>query len=54
MFQSNKVAIVTRSSSGIEYNTAIMLAKNGFKTYAIMRDTNKSKNILEDAAKVTF
>lgn len=51
MVQSKKVAIVTGSSSGIGYATALDLAKNGFKTYATMRDTNKSKNILDEAAK---
>lgn len=51
MVQSKKVAIVTGSSSGIGYATALDLAKNGFKTYATMRDTNKSKNILAEASK---
>ena len=51
MSQSEKVAIVTGSSSGIGYRTALDLAKNGFKTYATMRDTNKAKNILAEAAK---
>ena len=39
---NQKVAIVTGSSSGIGLETAIELAKNGFKTYATMRNTNKS------------
>ena len=38
----NKVAIVTGTSSGIGLETAIHLAKNGFKTYATMRNTGKS------------
>lgn len=42
-----KVALVTGSSSGIGYETALMLARNGFDTYATMRDTNKSKEIAE-------
>lgn len=51
MSQLEKVAIVTGSSSGIGYTTALDLAKNGFKTYATMRDTNKSNNILAEATK---
>ena len=41
----NKVAIVTGTSSGIGLETAIHLAKNGFKTYATMRNTGKSDAI---------
>jgi NAD(P)-dependent dehydrogenase (short-subunit alcohol dehydrogenase family) len=40
-----KVAIVTGSSSGIGLETAIHLAKNGFKTYATMRNLEKSDTI---------
>ena len=40
-----KVAVVTGTSSGIGLETAIHLAKNGFKTYATMRNTNKSDKI---------
>ena len=46
-----KVALVTGSSSGIGYETALMLARNGFDTYATMRNTNKSKEIEEIAKK---
>lgn len=45
------VALVTGSSSGIGYETALMLARNGFDTYATMRNTNKSKEITEIAKK---
>lgn len=41
----NKVALVTGSSSGIGYETALLLARNGFDTYATMRNLNKSKEI---------
>lgn len=44
---NKKVALVTGSSSGIGYETALMLARNGFDTYATMRNTNKSKEIIE-------
>lgn len=40
-----KIAVVTGSSSGIGLETVIQLAKNGFKTYATMRNTNKSYTI---------
>jgi NAD(P)-dependent dehydrogenase (short-subunit alcohol dehydrogenase family) len=48
---NNKVAVVTGSSSGIGYETALMLARNGFLTYATMRNLNKSENIKSIAAK---
>ena len=40
-----KVAIVTGSSSGIGYATSLMLARNGFYTYASARNINKSANL---------
>lgn len=40
-----KVAIVTGTSSGIGLETAIHLAKNGFKTYATMRNLAKSDKV---------
>ena len=40
-----KVAVVTGTSSGIGLETAIHLAKNGFKTYATMRNLGKSDSI---------
>jgi len=42
-----KVALVTGSSSGIGYETALLLARNGFDTFATMRNMNKSKDITE-------
>jgi len=46
-----KVAIVTGSSSGIGFETALALAKEGYFTYATMRDTTKSDKIKEIAQK---
>jgi NAD(P)-dependent dehydrogenase (short-subunit alcohol dehydrogenase family) len=40
---------VTGSSSGIGFETALLLARNGFHTYASMRNLEKSKNITEIA-----
>ncbi len=48
---NNKVALVTGSSSGIGCETALMLARNGFLTYATMRNLNKSENIKSIASK---
>ena len=42
-----KVALVTGSSSGIGYETALLLARNGFDTFATLRNMNKSKEISE-------
>lgn len=42
---NQKIAVVTGSSSGIGLETAIHLAKNGFKTYATMRNISKSNTI---------
>src|ERR671932_2445505 len=48
---NQKVAIVTGSSTGIGYETSIALARNGFLTYATMRNLNKSENIKSLATK---
>ncbi|MFL6457402.1 MAG: SDR family NAD(P)-dependent oxidoreductase [Nitrososphaeraceae archaeon] len=47
--KAQKVAVVTGSSSGIGYETALLLARSGFHTYASMRNLEKSKNITEIA-----
>ena len=36
-----KVALVTGSSSGIGFETSLALARNGFHTFATMRDLDK-------------
>jgi NAD(P)-dependent dehydrogenase (short-subunit alcohol dehydrogenase family) len=46
-----KVAVVTGSSSGIGFETSLLLARNQFKTYATMRNLNKSTELLGIAAK---
>jgi NAD(P)-dependent dehydrogenase (short-subunit alcohol dehydrogenase family) len=48
---NHKVAIVTGSSTGIGYETSLILARNGFLTYATMRNINKSENIKSIATK---
>jgi NAD(P)-dependent dehydrogenase (short-subunit alcohol dehydrogenase family) len=48
---ADKVAVVTGSSTGIGYETSLILARNGFLTYATMRNLNKSKNMKMVATK---
>ena len=40
-----RVAVVTGSSSGIGFATSLALARNGFHTFATMRNLEKSSNI---------
>ena len=42
-----KVAVITGSSSGIGFETALALAREGYYTYATMRDVTKSDKIKE-------
>jgi NAD(P)-dependent dehydrogenase (short-subunit alcohol dehydrogenase family) len=44
-----KVALVTGSSGGIGFETALLLSKAGFNTYASMRNLGKSRNITQIA-----
>ena len=46
-----KVAVITGTSSGIGFETALALAREGYYTYATMRDTTKSDKIQELAKK---
>jgi NAD(P)-dependent dehydrogenase (short-subunit alcohol dehydrogenase family) len=45
--QHEKVAVVTGSSSGIGFETSLLLARNGFYTYATMRNIDKSNKITD-------
>ena len=47
--KAQNVALVTGSSSGIGFETSVHLARNGFYTYASMRNLEKSKSITEVA-----
>src|SRR5215213_2164829 len=49
--ESIRIAVVTGSSSGIGFETSLMLARNGFQTYATMRNLAKSENIKSIATK---
>ena len=46
-----KVALVTGSSSGIGFETALALARENYFTFASMRNTNKAEKIQEIAKK---
>ena len=48
---TDHVAVVTGSSSGIGFEIALMLARNGFQTYATMRNLAKSVNLKTIASK---
>jgi NAD(P)-dependent dehydrogenase (short-subunit alcohol dehydrogenase family) len=51
MTSNQRVAVVTGSSSGIGKETSLTLARNGFLTYATMRNLNKGENIKSLAEK---
>lgn len=46
---NQKVAVVTGSSSGIGLETSLLLARNGFQTFATMRNLSKS-SVIESIA----
>jgi NAD(P)-dependent dehydrogenase (short-subunit alcohol dehydrogenase family) len=46
-----RVAVVTGSSSGIGYETSLLLARNQITTYATMRNLSKSNGLREIASK---
>ena len=46
-----RVAVVTGSSSGIGYETSLLLARNQITTYATMRNMSKSNGLREIASK---
>ena len=43
--ENTRVAVVTGSSTGIGFETSLMLARNGYFIYATMRNIQKSKEI---------
>jgi NAD(P)-dependent dehydrogenase (short-subunit alcohol dehydrogenase family) len=45
MEKDQPTAIVTGTSTGIGFETSLLLARNGFYTFATMRDTSKSTKI---------
>lgn len=51
MSADQKIAIVTGSSSGIGLDTSVILAQNGFLTYATMRNLDKSSIVKAAAEK---
>ena len=51
MQQEKKVAIITGSSSGIGFETSLILARNGFHTYAAVRNLDKSQPLMDMSKK---
>jgi NAD(P)-dependent dehydrogenase (short-subunit alcohol dehydrogenase family) len=47
--QQKSIALVTGSSSGIGFETSLLLARAGFYTYATMRNLDKSSKIIDIA-----
>jgi NAD(P)-dependent dehydrogenase (short-subunit alcohol dehydrogenase family) len=45
MEKQQQIAVVTGSSTGIGFETSLLLARNGFYTFATMRDISKGKLI---------
>ena len=54
MTSQEKVALVTGSSSGIGLETSFLLARDGFHTFATMRNVDKGKEINTIAARETL
>lgn len=52
--EKHSVAVVTGSSSGIGFETSLLLARSGFYTYATMRNINRSEPLLDIAEKDTL
>ncbi len=52
--QQRNIALVTGSSSGIGFQTSLLLARTGFYTYATMRNPDKSSKILDIAEKIIY
>ena len=46
---NQKVAVVTGSSSGIGYATALLLARSGYLTFATMRNPAKGSDLIKEA-----
>jgi NAD(P)-dependent dehydrogenase (short-subunit alcohol dehydrogenase family) len=49
--QEENIALVTGASSGIGLETSLLLARNGFYTYATTRKSESDSNAITNAAK---
>ena len=52
--QQKNIALVTGSSSGIGFETSLLLARAGFYTYATMRNLDKSSKIVDIAKNIIY
>ena len=52
--EKEKVAVVIGCSSGIGFETSLLLARKGFYTYATMRNLNKSQKMNDIVKKKIF
>jgi NADP-dependent 3-hydroxy acid dehydrogenase YdfG len=51
MEKQQNIAVVTGSSTGIGFETSLLLARKGFYTYTTMRNLNKLQKINDIAEK---
>eukprot|EP00494_Astrolonche_serrata_P005738 UN05755 len=49
--KQEKVALITGCSSGVGYALALQMAKNGYRTYATMRNVKKGEALLKEGEK---
>ncbi len=51
---NQKVALITGASTGLGFETSILLAKNGYKVYATMRNLEKQEDLINKAQELNL